>query len=89
MSTINEVACELARRNLRDVFEHGGSIAFDKRSIELGLVQDVTPGKSYDLVQDEHGDYHFIDNVSERNYAGSPNSMVYLEYPTGTHSCPF
>lgn len=73
---------------LADVYQNGGSILFKPAAIEAGLVQDVTSYEWYSLERDEHGDFMFIDNVGDNNYAGSVSSMVYSAMPTATLTFP-
>lgn len=89
MSDLNECAVCHARAMLADVYLHGGSILFKRLAVVQGLVHDVTPDKWYSLTKDMEGDYCFLDNAGECNYAGSVGSRVYQADPQLTLTCPF
>lgn len=89
MVDLTEAAAYHARKMLADVYEHGGSIMFRREAVQQALVHDVTPNQWYDLRRDEEGDFCFIDNAGECNYAGAVNSMVYTANPLLTLTCPF
>lgn len=89
MSDLNECAICHAQAMLADVYLNGGSILFKRLAVVQGLVHDVTPDKWYSLTKDINGDYCFIDDVGELNYAGAVGSMVYEDDPRLTLTCPF